>query len=73
MNVAVAKCQGGQLVWWTYVEWMDVGLLSVGWMDVWEPSSDWLHLVISFLPIGRTYTVQILFKYCTHNVQILYK
>ena len=37
MNVKVDECQGGQLVWWTYVGWMDVGLLSVGWMDVLEP------------------------------------
>ena len=40
MNVKVDECQGGQLVWWTYVGWMDVGLLSVGWTDVLEPFVD---------------------------------
>ena len=37
MNVKGAKCQGGNLVLCMYVGWMDVGLLSVGWMNVLEP------------------------------------
>ena len=39
MNIKVDTCQGGQVVLWAYVGWMNFGLLSVGWMNVLEPLS----------------------------------
>ena len=32
------ECQGGKVVLWTYVGWMNVGLLRVAWINVLEVS-----------------------------------
>ena len=51
MNVNVDTCQGGKVVLWTYVGWVNVGLLSVGWIEVLEPKGlERRYIVEGILP-----------------------